>query len=352
MAKEVKNEEVKNEKKFTITPMVGMLLTVMLIVGILLGVWLGFTLKPADAGTQTNQDDKTNATTVSEADVKDKVTKYLNDNLLEVQGVTGSISELEKIGNSLYKLTVDIKENGKTTQQAQVYATANAEEIIIGSLNILKTSEPLPKQDEPIDQVDTQPQELPKTDKPAADLYIFSYCPAGSAALDSFAKAAEVLADSADIKVKFFSNMHGAHELQQNKIQECIQVVDKTNYWKYAQKFASDIYPYCGSKKSVDCDKNESIKLMDSLGINSTNVFDCVEKQGELLYQADTEDAIALQLQYSPSVVVNGVYFGNADRSPEGLKTLICSAFNTAPTVCNTTLGADAASANGGCGAS
>ena len=45
--------------------------------------------------------------------------------------------------------------------------------------------------------------------------------------------------------------MHGAHELQQNKIQECIQVVDKTNYWKYAQKFASDIYPHCGSKKAL-----------------------------------------------------------------------------------------------------
>jgi len=191
--------------------------------------------------------------------------------------------------------------------------------------------------------------EVQKSDKPTAELYVFSYCPAGTAALDSFAKVGKVLNTFADIKVKFFSNMHGDHEKQQNMIQECIQKVAKDKYWDYASQYVSKVYNVCGSTRSVDCDKTEAIKLMKLVGINSDAVMTCVNNQGDELYAQDQADAIELSLQYSPSVVVNGVYLENADRTPEGLKTLVCGAFNSAPSVCSQALSTTSTASSGSC---
>ena len=188
-----------------------------------------------------------------------------------------------------------------------------------------------------------------KTDRPKAELYIFSYCPAGSATLDSFAEAGKLLKNAADVKVKFFSNMHGEHEKQQNIIQECIQEVDSGKYWDYATQYLENVYKACASERGVECDKEKSTKLMNSAGIDSKKVFSCVDEKGEALYQNDKSDADALRLQYSPSIVINGVYLGDADRSPAGIKTLICSAFNNPPEECGETLSATGETASGGC---
>ena len=143
--------------------------------------------------------------------------------------------------------------------------------------------------------------------------------------------------------------MHGEHEKQQNMIQECVQQVAKDKYWDYASQYVTKIYNVCGAKGDIGCDKNESIKLMMSAGINSDSVMACVAQKGETLYAQDQSDAGALQLQYSPSVVVNGVYIGDADRTPNGLKNLICEGFNTAPAVCGQQLGTTAATSSGNC---
>jgi hypothetical protein len=262
----------------------------------------------------------------------------LTKNQLTPQGMSAKITSVQKKENSLYEVSFDVTQNGQLVTKDKFYLTADLNSVVP---NLIDLSTFNPK---PVEQV-----ELAKSDKPVAELYIFSYCPAGSAALESFAKAADVLKNSADVKVKFFSNMHGNHELQQNKTQECIQIVDKNKYWAYAQKFVSDVYPNCGSTGSIECDKTESIKIMDALGIDSNKVYDCVAKQGDALYQADQADAASLKLQYSPSVVINGVYFNNADRTPEGLKKLICDSFTKAPAECQASLSNKAAVSSGSC---
>ena len=181
--------------------------------------------------------------------------------------------------------------------------------------------------------------EVPTAAKAEAELYIFSYCPAGTAALTTFATAAKTMASTADMKVRFFSDMHGAHELQENKIQECIQQEAPSKYWDYAIQYVSTIYPKCGSTRDVACDKNESVKLMDSLGINSSKVLACVNESGDALYSTDQGYANDLKLTASPSIAINGVSIGSSfDRSPEGIKSLICSGFDTAPGVCSSAL--------------
>jgi len=192
--------------------------------------------------------------------------------------------------------------------------------------------------------------DIPKADKPKAELYIFSYCPAGTAALDTFAKVGKLLNNAADLKVKFFSNMHGEHEKQQNLIQECIQDTAKDKYWDYASQYVKKVYDVCGTTRDISCDKNESIKLMKSVGINSDSVMACVAQKGEALYTQDKNDADKNKLSASPSLVVNDVSLGASfDRSSEGIKTLICDSFNTAPKECGQTLGTAATTSTGSC---
>ncbi|MDD5417027.1 MAG: hypothetical protein PHU12_03560 [Candidatus Aenigmarchaeota archaeon] len=188
-----------------------------------------------------------------------------------------------------------------------------------------------------------------KYDRPIVELYIFSYCPAGSASLDSLAPVANMLKDSADFKVRFFSNMHGEHELQQNMIQACIQSVAGDKYWNYADQFYEKVYTKCAQSGNVTCDMEESVALMDLVGIDSEDVLNCVEQNGEALYAADISKATDLQLQYSPSFIVNEKYQENMDRSPEGIKEYVCSSYTEAPAKCDESLSEQATSA-GNCG--
>lgn len=190
---------------------------------------------------------------------------------------------------------------------------------------------------------------LTKTEKPQADLFIFSYCPAGSSALDSFAPVGKLLGQEAEMNVKFFSNMHGEHELQQNKIQLCIQENYEDKYWDYANKFVERVYDQCAQSRSASCDKNKSVALMRDVGIDADKVMSCVEEKGQELYQSNKQQAKDLQLQYSPSFVINGKYLKNIDRSPEGIKKEICSAFNQKPEDCSQTVNSNSTAVGGGC---
>lgn len=200
-------------------------------------------------------------------------------------------------------------------------------------------------------QQQSQPAQISKSERPTVELYIFSYCPAGVQALHSFAPVGQLFEGKADIRVRFFSDMHGSHELQQNKIQECIQQIDPAKYWAYAAKHVESTYPKCGATRDISCDKNESVKLMDQLGINSTAVMSCVEQNGDALYSADVSAANALMMSASPSLAVNGKSFGSQfDRSSEGIKALVCSAFTNPPAECNQTLSNGTITQSGSCG--
>ena len=201
---------------------------------------------------------------------------------------------------------------------------------------------------ERIEPVETVP-EVPKKERPQVELYIFSYCPYGVSTLHSFAIVGKLFGNKAEMKVKFFSDMHGEHELQQNMIQECIQEVDSSKYWDYAIKFQESVYSKCARSRDVNCDKNESIALMKEIGIDISKVMKCVEERGKELYNRDVNDANRYGLTGSPSLVINGVKVIRFDRSPEGLKRLICSSFVNPPDECSQTLPSSSSEATGGC---
>lgn len=189
---------------------------------------------------------------------------------------------------------------------------------------------------------------VPKSDKPLVELYVWGYCPYGVQAQGPMAQVATLLKASANFEIVPYYDGHGAYETQQNKIQLCIQKLAKDKYWSYAAKFVSDVYTKCSSVKTEDCDKTESIKVMKAVGIDSTKIMSCVSTDGAALASAASAKAQQAGVSGSPTVTINGV-ISSAARSAEAYKSAVCSAFNTAPSACSSTLNSSAAAAAGNC---
>jgi hypothetical protein len=203
---------------------------------------------------------------------------------------------------------------------------------------------------DPAEQPETQPQPsgVPKSDKPVVDLFIWSYCPYGVSAQGPMSDVAKLFGDKAEFNAIMYHDGHGAYETQQNKIQACIQEIDKDNYWDYAGRFVAEVYPACASSRDVECDKTESVKLMNSLGIDSDAVMSCVDSEGAALIAGDRQYAGSLGVTGSPTIVINGVKVQSA-RTAEAFKSSICQAFNTPPEECGEQLSAAAAATSGSC---
>jgi hypothetical protein len=191
---------------------------------------------------------------------------------------------------------------------------------------------------------------VPKTDRPIVELYIWGYCPYGVAAQEPLAQVAGLLKDSATFEAVPYYDGHGPFETQQNKIQLCIQEEAKALYWQYATGFVKDIYPKCGSSRDITCDKDESIKLMKSLGIDSTKVMSCVDSSGTSLFNQAASKAQSNGVTGSPTLVINGVKV-NVARTAEAYKTAVCDAFtdSSKPAECSTTLDSTSAATAGNC---
>lgn len=275
----------------------------------------------------------------------DDTLSFINQNLLQPGTEATLVNKTREGGVNV--LTLDL--NG---EQATVYTSGDY--LFLTGINMAEMEEQLANQpaQQPTQQAAQESQEVPKTDKPKVELHIFSYCPAGSAALDSFSETADFMKSQADFEVHFFSNMHGEYEKQQNLVQLCIQKEEPNKYWDYAKAFKETVYTACArSSDNLNCDKEESIKLMTELGIDSDNIFDCVETDGATMYAEDKQRATELGLRYSPSLVINDVdahMEEMSSRSAESIKDVVCSAFNDIPDVCSMELSTQSAS-SGAC---
>lgn len=256
--------------------------------------------------------------------------------LMEMQGAEAKIISIDDQG-SIYE--VIISSGGR---EGPLYITKDGKNLV----------EPAP-----IEQIKQQilssqaaqeeVQEIPKSEKPSSELFIWSYCPYGVTALAPFAEVAELLGDSADFKVNLYYAGHGDFEVQQNAIQACIQELGyKNEYWKYAKGFVTNIYEKCYGDAA--CDLEESEKLMNSVGIDSEAVLSCVEENGNTLYQRDYNRAGEMEVTGSPTLMVNEVK-ANVARTAESYKTVVCSSYENSPEDCSEILSSSAASTTGSC---
>jgi len=316
LEKEIKREEKiieKSFKKLNVWVYVSAILAVVLIAMIL---WPNGDMSAEKAG--------------------EKIVNFLNANVVADGGVTlKSVS----VAGSLYQVNVSYQ-----GQEIPIYTTKDGGYFIQSAM----PTDVEVDLDSSSNANQPTPVEVPKTDKPKSELYIWSYCPYGVQAQGPLAEVADLLSADADFEIVPYYDGHGAYETQQNNIQLCIQKNAPSLYWKYAAGFAKDIYPKCGSSRDVTCDADESIKLMKSLGIDSTKIMDCVTKEGDSLFQAAAAKAQSNGVTGSPTLIINGVV-ANSARNAEAYKSAICNAFTDAPDECSTVLDSSAAAASGNC---
>ena len=188
-----------------------------------------------------------------------------------------------------------------------------------------------------------------KSGTPKVELFIWSYCPYGVQAQGPLASVASLLGGKADFEAVLYYDGHGPFETQQNKMQACIQEVAKDKYWAYAAGFVEKIYPKCSASRSVECNQNESVALMKTLGIDDSAVMSCVESRGADLLAEHSARARSYGVTGSPTLVINGK-IANVARNAEAFKAAVCDAFDVAPAECGQTLSSTSGTASGNCG--
>lgn len=175
-------------------------------------------------------------------------------------------------------------------------------------------------------------ESVPKEATPSISLYIWSYCPYGVPTLNSFSEVASGFEDRANFDVYLFHST-GEMDAQQNKIQACIQYKGyEKEYWEYAHAFLDQVFPERSG--GINTDLENSVKLMESVGINSTEILDCVKTDGERLQNEHTSSAENLEVAGSPTLVVNGVKVSTPNRSVEAFREAVCFGFANPPESC------------------
>jgi len=261
----------------------------------------------------------------------EKASKVLVDNLNEKTGGGVTFNAVKDLGN-IYEVTVTYKE-----QEIPVYITKDGKYIVYQTEEV-GAAATLPSQD------GAQPaasQDVPKTDKPVVEAFVFTYCPYGLQFQKALAPVYDLLGDKADINLVQIGAMHGEYEKIEALRQLCIQDnYGKDKLWAYLNKFMGNTSIGSCSGDSA-CLTPLLDPLMESLSIDADKIADCMDNDAEALYSADGARASSLGISGSPTFVINGVEV-QVGRTPEAIKTAICGAFTTAPSECDTVLSSSA----------
>ncbi len=194
----------------------------------------------------------------------------------------------------------------------------------------------------------TRTTEVPKTNKPSVELYVFTYCPYGLQMEKAMIPVAKLLGNNIDFKIRQIGAMHGDFEKVEAERQLCIEKNYPEKFLDYVLAFAEDTSCTNGANSCVTTKVNA---LYSKLGIDGSKINACMASEGTALYNAEVSNADSKGVSGSPTVLVNGVG-ASLSRSQEAVKGAICEAFNTVPSSCTQTLSTSQASPGFGAGAS
>jgi protein-disulfide isomerase len=193
-----------------------------------------------------------------------------------------------------------------------------------------------------------QQAEVPKSNKPSVELYVFAYCPYGLQMEKATIPVVELFGDNIDFKIRQIGAMHGEFEKVEAERQLCIEKNYPDKFLNYVLAFAEDTSCTSGD---VSCVTTKVNALYNKLGIDASKINSCMTSEGETLYNAEVSNANSMGISGSPTLVINGVEV-QSSRSPEAVKGVICEAFNNVPSECTQTLSTSEASAGFGSGTS
>jgi hypothetical protein len=194
----------------------------------------------------------------------------------------------------------------------------------------------------------TQTTEVPKSDKPEVELYVFTYCPYGTQMEKATIPVVKLFGDKIDFKIRQIGAMHGDFEKIEAQRQLCIQKNYPSKLLDYILAFDNDAT--CSTGDSA-CVVTKTTSIYTKLGIDASKINSCMTTDGVTMYDAEVTNANSKGIGGSPTLVINGVET-QASRSPEEVKGVICAAFNNVPSECSQKLSTEQASAGFGSGTS
>jgi hypothetical protein len=119
-----------------------------------------------------------------------KVIDFINNNLVQ-PGTSASLVSVKDRGSYFEILT------SYQGRQIPVYASKDGKILFLQAIDMSQIQQ---TQRQTQTTTQQQTQEIPKKDRPTAELYIFSYCPFGASTLDSFAIVGKLLSNKANMK--------------------------------------------------------------------------------------------------------------------------------------------------------
>lgn len=195
------------------------------------------------------------------------------------------------------------------------------------------------------------PAEVPKTDKPKVQAFIFSYCPYGLQFEKALIPVYNLLKNRADIDIVAIGAMHGEYEHQESLRQISIeQLYSRDKLFAYLTEFNANTD--IGACNGDDTCLNKYLpSIYSKLGIDKTKVDNYMKSSAEAIYTQQGSIASQLGISGSPTFVINGVE-SQVSRTADAIKTAVCSAFTTAPSECSQSLSTASPSAGFGASAS
>ncbi|MEK6906573.1 MAG: hypothetical protein AABW81_03055, partial [Nanoarchaeota archaeon] len=194
-----------------------------------------------------------------------------------------SDAELVKVGENsgLYEVTLLLNQ-----REVPVFLTSDGKNLV-GGLTPISSINPQDK------NTDTnKPTEIPKTDKPKAELFIMTHCPYGTQAEKGLIPVIKALGSSADIKIRFVHYfMHGDKEEAETYNQVCIREEQATKYIDYLSCFLED---------------SDSTRCLDKTKIDKTKLNTCLKDKAKTYYEADKILSNSYGVQGSPTLIING----------------------------------------------
>lgn len=268
----------------------------------------------------------------------EKAINYINTNILP-EGMTASLVSVSE-QNGVYKFHMKVGEN-----EYDSYITKDGRYLFPEAVELSTTTENQPEQN----QAGENNAQTQKTDKPEVKLFVMSFCPYGNLAEDIMKPVVDLLGSKINLSVHYivskgsdgkYLSLHGDQELNQNVREICVAKYQPDKYWAFVEKINKD----CTSQNADTCWENAA----KSVGVDTAKIKQCQSSEKAALLDAEIQLTDSLGVSGSPQLFINGTEF-QGNRTPEAYKTAICSAFNNAPSECQTTLSNESTAASGDC---
>lgn len=274
-------------------------------------------------------------------EVKERVTKYINEDLLQGQRVAEIVEIVEDEDDDLYK--IKLKLNG---QEFDSFVSKDGKYLYTERLEVV---------------IEEEIADYPKQDVPDVLLFTMSYCPYGNQAEDFVKPVYDLLKDKANIEPHYviynkdmgyegeeycldaenkYCSMHGVGELNQGVRELCTFKYQKDKFWDFVMAANNE----CDASNIDECWE----QVAQNVGIDTEQIKSCQANEAITLL----EEEVKLNQQYSvtgsPTILINEKnYEGN--RNPESFKKAVCASFNIEPEECAQTLEEEGSAPEGSC---